>query len=143
MFTLRADFLHSEIALEKYGKSIIAFLYAVAFVVIPQISGDHHVDPPEAVNLCIAIVTAGAVYLIPMFAAAKWTKSLVAFLLAGLNIAATVILDGSLSAQDWLLIATSALGAIGIGLAPAVSVLRASAPGMPTGTVAVGWGSDN
>ena len=127
--------------MEKYGKSFIAFAYAIAFVLIPQVTGDHHLDPNETVNLAIGVVTAGSVYLVPIFPAAKWTKSLIAFLLAGLNIAATVILDGSLSAQDWLLIATSALGAIGITLAPAVSTLRNKVGGVTT--AAVGWGSDS
>lgn len=128
--------------MERYGKSIIAFLYAAAFVAIPQISGDHHIDPSEGVNLAIAIVTAGSVYLVPIFPAAKWTKSTVAFLLAGLNIATTVILDGHLDPQDWLLIATSALGAIGITLAPAITFLKSTTPGAPTITAAVGWGAD-
>lgn len=126
--------------MEKYGKSLIAFLYAAAFVFIPQVSGDHHLDPNEAVNLCIAVVTAGSVYLVPLVPAAKWTKSMVAFLLAGLNIAATVILDG-LSPDDWLLIATAALGAVGIAVAPAASELKPPVGG-PVVTAAVGWGSD-
>jgi hypothetical protein len=130
-----------EQIMEKHGKSIIAFLYAAAFVLIPQISGDRHLDPSEAVNLAVAVVTAAGVYLVPLAPAAKWTKSVVAFLLAGLNVAATVILDNTLDPQDWLLIATAALGAIGITLAPAVSSLR-PASGEPGMTARVGWGAD-
>ncbi len=131
--------------ISRYGKSIVAFAYAVLAIVIPQVSGDHHLGPAETVNLAIAVVTAAGVYLIPLAPAAKWTKSAVGFLLAGLNVAATVILDGSLSGPDWVLIAASALGAIGITLAPAVSVLTASrTPGAPavTTSTAVGFGAD-
>lgn len=127
--------------MEKYGKSIIAFLYASAFVVIPQVTGDRHLDPSEGVNLAIAVVTAAGVYLVPLAPAAKWTKSAIAILLAGLNVAATVILDQTLDPQDWMLIATAALGAIGISVAPAMSSVS-PAQGAPVTAAAVGWGVD-
>jgi hypothetical protein len=121
----------------QYGKSVVAFLYAGAFVLIPQVSGDGHLDPAEGVTLAIAVVTAAGVYLVPLAPTAKWTKSAVGFLLAGLNVAATVVLDYRIDAAEWLMIATAALGSIGIFLAPAVT----KTPG-GVSDVAVGVGAD-
>lgn len=119
---------------KTYGKTWLAFFYAVATVAVPLYSGDHHIDPSEGVSIAIAVVTNAGVWLIPLVPSAAWTKSAVGFLLAGLNVTAVVILDHSIDLEEWLMIATSALGAIGITLAPADSP--------KTGT-AVGWGSDS
>ena len=119
--------------ISRYGKSVVAFLYALAFVAIPQISGDGHLDPSEAVTLAIAVVTAAGVYLIPLAPTAKWTKTAVGVLLAALNVAATLILDHRIDAEEWLMIATAALAAAGIAVAPARS---------PKTNTAVPWGSD-
>lgn len=116
-----------------YGKTILAFLYAVATTAVPLYSGDHHIDPSEGVSIAIAFVTAAGVWLFPLAPSATWTKSAAGFLLAGLNVAAVVILDHSIDLEEWMMIGTAALGAIGIKLAPADSP--------KTGT-AVGWGSD-
>jgi peptidoglycan/LPS O-acetylase OafA/YrhL len=119
--------------MEKFGKAIVAFLYAAAFVAIPQLSGDGHLDPSEGVTLAIAVVTAAGVYLVPLAPSAKWTKTAVGVLLAALNVAAVVILDHRIDAEEWLMILTSVAGALGITVAPAASP--------KTGT-AVGWGAD-
>ena len=116
-----------------YGKSIIAFLYAVFVGFAPLWNGDHKYDAAEAVATAIAVVTAAAVYLVPLAPGAGWTKSVVAFLLAGLNVAAVVILDGSIDVPEWLMIVTAALAAIGIQVAPAES---------PATGMRVGVGSD-
>lgn len=119
--------------LHTYGKAILAFLYAVAMVAVPLASGDGHVDPSEGVTIAVAVVTNAGVWLIPLVPSATWTKSAVGFLLAGLNVAAVVILDHMIDANEWLMIGTAALGAIGITLAPTTSTKTATS---------VGWGSD-
>jgi hypothetical protein len=116
-----------------HGKAIVAFLYAVAVAVIPQVTGDRSAEPAELVAIAIAIVTAVATYLVPLAPSAPGIKTAVAALLAALQVAATLILDGALDSNDLLLIAATALGALGIAVAPAES---------KTG-VAVGWGSDS
>lgn len=118
--------------METYGKFIVSFLYAVAVVAVPFFSGDHHVDPSEGVAIAIAICTAALTYLVPLVPGARWTKTAVGAVLAGLQVATTVIVGG-VDSNDWLLIAFAVLSALGITLAPALSP--------PTGT-AVGWGSD-
>lgn len=120
-------------SLATHGKAIIAFVYAAVVAALPQVSGDHHVDPSEGVAIAIAIATAATTYLVPLVPSSPWIKTGVAALLAALQVAATVILDGALDANDIMLIAATALGALGIAVAPAAS----------TTGVAVGWGADN
>lgn len=117
--------------MQVYGKFIVSFLYAVAVVAVPFFSGDHHVDPSEGVAIAIAVCTAALTYLVPLVPSATWTKTAVGAVLAGLQVATTVIVGG-VDSNDILLIAFAILSALGITLAPAIS---------DTGT-AVGWGSD-
>jgi hypothetical protein len=119
--------------MHTYGKSIVAFAYAVAVAALPQLTGDRQVSAAEGVAIAIAIATAVMTYLVPLAPSAPWVKTAVAALLAALQVTATVILDGALDSNDLLLIAATALGALGIAVAPAAS---------KTG-VAVGWGSDS
>lgn len=104
-----------------YGKTIVAFLYAAFTGFAPLWTGDHKYDAAEAVATAIAVVTAAAVYLVPLAPGVGWTKSAVAFLLAALNVAAVVILDGAIDVPEWLMIVTAALAAIGVKVAPAES----------------------
>ncbi len=119
--------------MSTHGKSWIAFAYAVAVVLLPLFTGDRSVDPAELVAVAIAITTAVATWLVPLVPSMPGIKTAVAAALAGLQIAATLILDGTLATDDVLLIAATVLGALGIAVAPAAS---------STG-VAVGWGSDS
>lgn len=118
--------------MQTYGKSIVAFLYAVAVVAVPFFSGDHHVDPSEAVAIAIAACTAALTFLVPLVPSAPWTKTAIGALLAGLQVAATVIIGG-IDGNDVMLIAFAVLSALGITIAPAVS---------PNTATAVDWGSD-
>ncbi len=118
--------------MQVYGKFIVSFLYAVAVVAIPQFTGDGHIDPSEGVAIGIAVCTAAMVYLVPLVPSAPWTKTAVGAVLAGLQVATTVIVGG-VDPNDWLLIAFAVLSALGIQLAPAESANR----------TAVGWGADH
>ena len=105
---------------KAYGKSIWAFIYAVAVVAVPLVSGDRHVSGPEAVAIAIAAFTAALTWLVPLVPSAPWTKTAIGAALAGLQVLATV-LDGGVSGSDWLLIAAAVTGALGIAVAPATS----------------------
>lgn len=118
--------------MQVYGKSIFAALYAVAVVAVPLFSGDKHIDPSEGVAIGIAICTAALTYLVPLAPSAPWIKTAVGAVLAGLQVATTVIIGG-VDSNDVLLIAFAILSALGIQLAPAVS----------TSGVGVTWGSDS
>lgn len=113
------------------GKSIIAFLYAVAVVVIPFIDGGGAPDSGQWVSIAIAAVTAAGVYLTPLIPQAPWAKTAVGALLAGLQVLVTVI-DGGVNGSDVLLIVVAVATALGIQLAPAKSA----------NGVAVPWGPD-
>lgn len=103
-----------------YGKSIIAALYAVAVVAVPLLSGDGHIDPSEGVAIAIAACTAILTWLAPLAPGAPWVKTAVGAVLAGLQVAATVIVGG-LDGNDWMLIVAAIVGALGIAVAPAIS----------------------
>jgi hypothetical protein len=118
--------------MQVYGKFIVSFFYAVAVVAVPLFSGDRHIDPSEGVAIGIAVCTAALTYLVPLVPSASWTKTAIGAVLAGLQVATTVIVGG-VDSNDVLLIAFAILSALGITLAPAVST---------TGT-GVDWGSDS
>ncbi len=111
---------------DTYGKSIVAALYAVAVVAVPFFSGDHHVDPSEGIAIAIAVCTAILTYIAPLVPTARWVKSAVGAVLAGLQVAATAIVGG-VDGNDWMLIAAAAIGALGIAIAPATSANGVSA----------------
>jgi hypothetical protein len=106
-----------------YGKSVVAFVYAVAVVGVPLFTGDHHVDPSEGVAIGIAICTAALTYLVPLVPGARWAKTAVGAVLAGLQVATTAIVGG-IDANDWLLIAFAIASFLGIAVAPAVSTVN-------------------
>jgi uncharacterized membrane protein len=116
-----------------YGKSVVAFLYAVAIVGVPLFTGDHHIDPSEGVAIAIATCTAALTFLVPLAPTAKWTKTAIGAVLAGLQVATTVIVGG-VDGNDVLLIAFAVLSALGIAVAPAASTKTSAR---------VGWGSDS
>lgn len=109
-----------------FGKSIVAAIYAVAVVAVPLFSGDHHVDPSEGVAIGIALCTALLTYLVPLVPGARWAKTAVGAVLAGLQVAATVIIGG-VDSNDWLLIAFAVASFLGIAVAPAVSTVNGTA----------------
>lgn len=119
--------------LQTYGKAIIAALYAIAVVAIPIWSGDKHIDPSEGVAIGIAICTALLTYLVPLVPSAPWTKTAIGVVLAGLQVAAAQI-AGGIDSNDVMLILAAVVGALGIGLAPAISPKTATAAGVGTST---------
>lgn len=114
------------------GKAVVAWLYAIAVVVVPFIDGGgREPSPAEGVQIAIAVVTAFAVHIAPIIPQAPWVKSAVGAVLAGLQVLVTVIVDG-VQGNDVLMIVFAIASALGIVLAPAQSANGA----------AVGWGSD-
>lgn len=118
--------------MQTYGKFIVAFLYAVAVTAVPLFSGDKHIDPSEGVAIGIAACTAALTFLVPLVPSAPWTKTAIGAVLAGLQVATTVIVGG-VDGNDMMLIAFAVLSALGITIAPAAS---------PKTATAVEWGTD-
>lgn len=112
------------------GKSIIAFLYAVAVAAVPLLSGDHKPSPADWVSIVIAAVTALGVYITPIIPQAPWTKTAVGAVLAGLQVLVTVI-DGGMTAPEYLTVALAVAAALGIQLAPATSANGTAVGGGP------------
>lgn len=112
----------------SHGKSILAAIYAVVVAAVGLFSGDHHIDPSEGVALGIAICTAVLTYLVPLVPGVRWAKTAVGAVLAGLQVAATVIIGG-VDANDWLLIFAAVASFLGIAVAPAISAHGTSARG--------------
>jgi hypothetical protein len=118
--------------MQSKGKFIVAFLYALAVVAVPILDGPHQPTPAEWIAIAIAACTAALTWLVPLVPSATWVKSAVGAVLAGLQVAVTVI-DGGINGNDGLLIVFAVLAALGITVAPAAS---------PKTRTAVGWGSD-
>lgn len=106
--------------MQKYGKALVAVIVAAIVVAYQALSGDGRIEAPEWVSIAIAAATAVGVYLIPLAPGARWTKSVLAAVLAVLQILTTAILGG-IGADELLLMVITAAGAVGIYVAPAVS----------------------
>jgi hypothetical protein len=111
-----------------YGKAIWATAVAV-FVVMHTSLSDGHVTKLEAVQIAAAVVTAVGVWWIPTHPQWAGAKTAVAFLVALLGAAVTVIENGA-GSGSWPDIALGALTVVFVGAAPARSTLGPSpAPG--------------
>lgn len=114
--------------IRDHGKAIAAVAAFVLSAIVSSLT-DQRVDASEGVQIAIALVTAVGVYLVTDTPRYRWQKTAVAFALAGLNVAASVITDGVTTAE-WLNIVIAALGVLMIGVAPArvedVSNIRAA-----------------
>lgn len=121
----------------RYGKALVAIIYAGLVVAYTALSGDGAINNDEKVQIAIAIMTAVGVWLIPLAPGHKWAKSAVGAILAVLQLLATLILDG-IEPGEWLLLLITFGSALGIYVAPAETVTPGAAP-----NVAVGTGSDS
>ncbi len=119
--------------LRTHGKTIAAFAVTVATAVYPLLQ-QGRIGAAGAVSIALAVVSNVGVYLVPLAPRAKSAKSIVAVILAGLNVATTLALDGGISAGDWGQIIIAAAGAAAVYLAPAAT---------PETNTQVGWGKDS
>ncbi len=104
--------------IRKYGKALVAIVYAVVTTGYQLLSGDNQIDQVEAVSIIIAAVTAIGVYLVPLSPAFKSAKTIIGAVLAGLQILVTSIIGG-VEPGEWMLMAIAMCSALGIGFAPA------------------------
>lgn len=106
--------------MQTYGKSLVAFLYAVAVTAVPLLTPGHRFDAADGIAIGIAACTALLTYLVPLVPAAPWTKTAVGAVLAGLQVAAGLVVGG-LDGNAWLSIGAAVIAALGIAVAPASS----------------------
>jgi hypothetical protein len=104
-----------------FGKAIVAFLYAVAVVVVPLVDRPgHQLTAADGIAVGIAVCTALLTYLVPLVPSAPWTKTAIGAILAGLQVAASLVVGG-LDGHAWLSIALAVISALGIHVLPATS----------------------
>lgn len=113
--------------MRTYGKSVVAFVGAVALILIPYFTGNHHPDSSEWVAIAIGVVQLVGVWLIPLAPQAKWSKTAVSFLLTLLNVLGVVILGG-IDGNDVGILITAVLTFFGIAGAGAISPTPAGVP---------------
>lgn len=119
-----------------YAKAWVAIVAAILISVQVAVGGDGLVEADEWVQVAIAAVSAVGVYLVPLTSRYKWTKTVVAVLLAALQSLATVLLGGW-ETNDWITVALAGIGALGVLVAPATSIDPNG-----SGNVSVPLGSD-
>ena len=108
--------------LRTYGKALLALLFALVTAAQAAIS-DGRITTVEDVQIIIAVVTAAGVYIVPIHPTWTWTKTVVAVLLAGLNVLVTVVYNG-MSTSDWAEVILAVLTVLGVGAVPALSLPR-------------------
>lgn len=108
----------------RFGKPIVSTLVLGAVALYVALAGTSHggarVVDIEWIAIAFAITQGAATYIVPLAAQYPWGKTAVGAILAGLEVAAVVIVGG-LDTQEWFLIGFAVLSALGIAVAPAVS----------------------
>jgi hypothetical protein len=107
----------------KYGKAIAAVITAGVTVVVSSLT-DGHIDAGEGIQIAIAVATAVGVYLVPNLPGFPGTKTGLAVVLAVLNLATGMVVNGHLhlTGAQWLNLGLAALGVLGVSFAPVVSL---------------------
>ena len=113
-----ADHLAAPLPLSRYTKAVVSIL-AAALVALVSALTDDVVTQVELVLVCIAIVTAVTVYLVPNLPTgpARYAKAITGFTGAGLSALVLIVADG-VTLSEWLTVAVAALGGIGIAVLP-------------------------
>jgi hypothetical protein len=112
---------------EKYGKALVAFLFAVWTVVSPLWFGDHHIDPDEGIVIALAVVNNAVVWVVPLNPLFKGAKTIANALLASLAVAQTVIIGG-IQPDEWPLIIGAGVAVLGVWIAPVVGQPKSTSP---------------
>jgi hypothetical protein len=103
--------------MQKYAKFIVIVVATILSALSAALVGDNAVIPEEWVNVAILGVGAAGVFAAPNVPGAKYTKSVLAVLAAGLTVLATVILGGITTAEI-IQIVVAGLGALGVYSVP-------------------------
>lgn len=113
-------------AWDKYGRAFVAVAIAGGTVAWSALT-DARVDQGEAIQIAIAIVTAFGVWFVPNLPRRKGIKVGIAAVLAVLNLAVSLIVDG-LTTQEIINLVLAALGVAGVGAAPSTSTGELTRP---------------
>jgi hypothetical protein len=113
--------------MQTYGKTIMGFLGALALVVIPYVTGNHHPDASEWLTIILGALQLALVWLVPLAPGARWVKTAISLGITVVNVLAIAIVGG-IDGNDIAMLITAVLTFFGIAVTGAVSVL-------PTGSV--------
>lgn len=97
----------------KYAKALVAVLAAALTFLVSAMS-DGNITNVEWTQLAIAAVTAVGVYVAPNIPEFPYTKTIVAALLAGLNLVVSALSDSTITTSEWLNIGLAVLAALGV-----------------------------
>jgi|SRR6476660_4629778 len=100
---------------DKYWKTILAFIGAVAVTAISAWS-DHHISSAEGVQITTAFVSAVLVYIVPNVPQWPAVKTIVYALLAGLGLLASTIDNGSVGGSQIANAGALVIATIGVHL---------------------------
>lgn len=110
--------------MSEIGKTIVSFVWAVVSIIIPMVSGDHHIDSVESVMIITAVGNNVIVYLVPAFPQFKSAKTVVTAVLAGAAVLQLAVASGGfggMDLNDWYQVIAAALFTLGVWYAPATS----------------------
>lgn len=106
--------------MNRYGKSIISFVLAVAYLIYQKYSGDRHIDGIETAFIIVAFGNALLTYIVPLVPEYRWAKTVASAVTAlGMGLM-TVALNGYTNDE----LVTVLLGLaqfLGVAVSPAVS----------------------
>lgn len=101
----------------SYSKAIAAVVATILSAVIAALTGDNTIGNVEWINIAIAGTGALVVFTAPNVPGARYTKMVVAVLMAVLTLAVNLIVDG-VTVSEWLQLGMAALGALGVYAVP-------------------------
>lgn len=103
----------NELAITRYSKFFAMVVATVLSAVMAALVGDSVISPQEWVNIAILGVGALGVFAAPNVPGARYTKSILAVLAAGLTVLASTIIGG-VSTVEWIQIVLAGLAAVGV-----------------------------
>lgn len=103
--------------MSKYAKALLAVVVTVLAAVAAALTGDNTISSTEWVNVAILAVGACGVFAAPNVPGARYTKSILAVLTAGLTVLVSAIVGG-VSPVELIQIILAGAGAVGVYAVP-------------------------
>lgn len=97
----------------NYSKALAAVLASGLSAAIVALTGDQVFSNVELINVAIAVVGAAAVFAGPNVPHSRYTKAVLAVLMAVLTLAVNLIADG-VTVSEWLQLIVAGLSAVGV-----------------------------
>lgn len=108
----------------NYQKAVLAVIATIFTAIIPVLSTSSHVTPSQWINVAITGITAAAVFAAPNIPGARYTKAIIAVLMAVLGFVVTAVANCPsfagchLATADWLQMGVLGLNAVGVFAVP-------------------------